>query len=86
VRVSVTRAGAAGLDDAVVVCVRDDGKGLGPAAAQVDGQFGVAGMRERVQALGGAFAISGAPGQGVTVRAVLPVAAAERAAPIETRA
>ena len=89
VRVSVAREAAreaGSLFDAVVVCVRDDGKGLGPAAAPLDGQFGVAGMRERVQALGGAFAIAGLPGQGVTVRAVLPVAAAERAAPLETRA
>ena len=32
-------------------------------------------MRERVQAFGGSFEISGAPGEGVTVRAVLPLAA-----------
>ena len=53
---------------------------------QGNGRFGVAGMRERVQALGGSFTISGAPGEGVTVRAVLPVASAERPAALETMA
>jgi len=87
VRISVEREPAARLEDAVVVvCVRDDGKGLSQAAAQENERFGVAGMRERVQAFGGSFAISGAAGEGVTVRAVLPVAGAERAAALETRA
>jgi two-component system, NarL family, sensor histidine kinase UhpB len=89
VRISVAREAVreAGSDfDAVVVCVRDDGRGFAQAAGQQNGRFGVAGMRERVQAFGGSFAISGAAGEGVTVRAVLPVARAERAAPLETRA
>jgi two-component system, NarL family, sensor histidine kinase UhpB len=84
VRVSVDREpaarGAGTQCDAVVVCVRDDGRGLGQAAVQENGRFGVAGMRERVQAFGGDFTISGAAGAGVTVRAVLPVAGVERAA------
>jgi len=86
VRVSVQRGRADGFADAVVVCVRDDGKGLREAAAAQNGRFGVAGMRERVQAFGGCFAISGAAGEGVTVRAVLPAAAAEREERLETRA
>ena len=80
VRVSVERSRAARFEDAVVVCVRDDGKGLGLPGARENGRFGVAGMRERVQAFGGSFAISGAAGQGVELRAVLPVTGAERAA------
>jgi two-component system, NarL family, sensor histidine kinase UhpB len=89
VRISVAREAvreAGSQFDAVVVCVRDDGRGFAQAAVQKNGRFGVAGMRERVQAFGGSFAISGAAGEGVTVRAVLPVARAERAAPLETRA
>jgi two-component system, NarL family, sensor histidine kinase UhpB len=86
VRVSVQRGRADGFADAVVVCVRDDGKGLREAAAAQNGRFGVAGMRERVQAFGGCFAITGAAGEGVTVRAVLPAAAAEREERLETRA
>src|SRR6266850_1120023 len=86
VHISVAREPAARFEDALVVCVRDDGRGLGQAAAQENGRFGVAGMRERVQAFGGSFAISGAAGEGATVRAVLPVTGAERAAPLQTRA
>jgi len=86
VRISVERAPEARFADAVMVCVRDDGRGLGEAAPRENAGFGVAGMRERVQAFGGSFAISGAAGEGVTVRAVLPVAGAERAAALETRA
>jgi protein-histidine pros-kinase len=82
----VQRERAGGFADAVVVCVRDDGKGLDEAGAARTGRFGVAGMRERVQAFGGSFAIAGAVGEGVTVRAVLPVAAAEREERLETRA
>jgi len=84
--VSVQRTRAEGFADAVVVCVRDDGKGLAEAAAAQNGRFGVAGMRERVQAFGGCFSIAGAAGEGVTVRSVLPAASAERAAQLETRA
>jgi signal transduction histidine kinase len=41
-------------------------------------------MRERVQAFGGSFEISGGPGEGVVVCAVLPLAGAARAAQLET--
>jgi signal transduction histidine kinase len=69
-----------------VVCVRDDGKGLPQAGADEGGRFGVAGMRERVQAFGGSFVLSGAAGEGVTLHAVLPVPKLEREARLETRA
>ena len=81
VHVSVTRE-----RNTVAVCVRDDGKGLPQALADESGRFGVAGMRERVQAFGGDFALSGATGQGVTLRAVLPVASSELPERAETRA
>jgi two-component system sensor histidine kinase UhpB len=85
-RISVERGRAGRMEDAVVVRVRDDGRGLSAARAERVGRFGVAGMRERVQAFGGSFTISGAPGEGVELRAVLPVTEAERAALAETRA
>jgi PAS domain S-box-containing protein len=84
VRVSVRREPAGQLEDAIVVTVRDDGQGFTAAAASADGGFGIAGMRERVQAFGGSLAIAAAPGQGVTVSAVLPVAAVRRAALAES--
>jgi len=56
------------------VRVQDNGKGLdeqrdSPAARR----FGLMGMRERVQALGGCLEISGGLRQGVLVKAVIPV-------------
>ena len=40
--------------------------------------FGIVGMRERVEVLGGTFDVQSAPGKGTTVRASLPIAAAVR--------
>ena len=84
VAVSVAREPSGPLADAIVVTVRDDGQGLGAARPSAEGRYGVAGMRERVQAFGGSLLISGPPGQGVTVKAVLPVAATPRPALAET--
>lgn len=50
--------------------VRDDG--LGIAAGQASG-FGLRGMQERVQALGGEFAIEAGNGCGTCVRIVIPL-------------
>ena len=60
--------------------IADDGRGL-PAGfdlARVEqaGHLGLAGMRERIGALGGTAEISGAPGAGVRVRLEIPVRAA----------
>jgi two-component system, NarL family, sensor histidine kinase UhpB len=77
--ISVSRERTGPSGEAVAVCIRDDGKGIGPAGAHADTQFGLTGIRERVQALGGSFEISGAPGQGVTARALIPLAGAARA-------
>jgi two-component system sensor histidine kinase UhpB len=82
--IRVSREPVAPIGDAVVVRVEDDGRGLEPGDAQASVRFGLVGMRERVQALGGSFEISGAPGQGVAVRAVIPLAAAARAAQLQT--
>jgi signal transduction histidine kinase len=56
---------------AVVLSVRDDGSGFDPTV-RTNG-FGLLGMRERVELHGGEISIDSAPGQGVTVRASLPV-------------
>ncbi len=58
-------------DEATVhVSIRDDGKGFDPSVAT--GGFGLIGMRERAQVLGGQLAIETAPGEGACVRASLP--------------
>jgi signal transduction histidine kinase len=54
----------------IVVTVSDDGSGFDPQRA--DNGFGLIGMRERVELMGGRLAIDSAPGGGTTVRAELP--------------
>lgn len=50
--------------------IEDDGRGFDPAAAS-DG-FGLQGMRERIESLGGRFALRSAPGAGTCIRIELP--------------
>jgi signal transduction histidine kinase len=52
------------------VSVRDDGSGFNPNGET--GGFGLLGMRERVQLLGGTLGIASAPGQGTTITANFP--------------
>ncbi|NIO41931.1 MAG: PAS domain S-box protein, partial [Burkholderiales bacterium] len=74
VRVSVSRiVGVKGEE--LRVQVQDDGKGLGAADISGSKRFGLMGMRERVQALGGHLEVSsGVPGEGVLIEATIPVA------------
>ena len=68
---------------AAVLVVADDGRGLAKDVSQREParpmSLGLVGMRERALALGGEIDISGAPGQGTTVRAHIPAAAGEGA-------
>lgn len=59
-------ADAAALD----VAVADDGSGfvVGSQAGPATGHFGIQGMRERVEALGGRLELASTPGRGTTVR------------------
>src|SRR5215468_1137750 len=83
-RITVSRERIASAGDAVMVCVQDDGRGLEPGSVRNGARLGLVGMRERVQAFGGTFEISGALGEGVTVRAVLPLVVADRPAQVES--
>lgn len=58
----------------VRVEVQDDGIGFDPAAAGQAGHFGLLGLRERVQSVGGTLEIESAPGQGTRLAARLPLA------------
>jgi hypothetical protein len=71
--VTVSRERAGQSDDAVVVTVGDNGQGLAHGQEADASRFGLMGMRERVQALGGTLDITGEPGRGVQVRAMIPV-------------
>jgi PAS domain S-box-containing protein len=57
--------------DSVLLRIEDDGKGFDPTDT-IHG-LGVLGMRERVLAANGRFALRTAPGRGVTISAELPV-------------
>ena len=56
-----------------LVTVEDDGVGFDLAGARI-GRHGLAGMRYRVEALGGRMQLASAPGQGTRVSAWLPLA------------
>lgn len=56
--------------------IQDDGRGFDPAQATTtdeNGGWGLRTMRERVEAVGGSFALSSAPGQGTTICAQVTV-------------
>jgi signal transduction histidine kinase len=57
-------------DATVQLSVRDDGNGFDPEA-KTDG-FGLLGMRERVELLGGKLRLDSAPGSGTTVHVSIP--------------
>lgn len=63
--------------------VRDDGGGFDPRVQT--GGFGLLGMRERVELLGGELLIDSSPGAGVTVRASLPMQGRLPGRPAEPR-
>ena len=73
VRVSLGETGGA-----AVVEVADDGRGFDASVRDVDrvreAHFGLAGLRERADALGGRAEVASAPGRGTVVRARLPLA------------
>ena len=58
--------------DVLLLSIRDNGHG-NVSDVVPGGGFGIIGMRERVQALGGSFSIIGKPGDGTEVRAVIPL-------------
>ena len=63
-------------DRGVVLRVSNDGCGFDPDHVQVIADiahFGLIAMRERVEALGGRFRVTTAPGQGTVVEARLPL-------------
>jgi signal transduction histidine kinase len=67
-RVSVT-----GTRDQLLIEVADDGKGFDPQANSETGHYGLDGMRERVQLLGGNFEVQSANNRGTVIRASLPL-------------
>ncbi len=81
-------AGASSVDvgisvrrDGVLLEVRDDGRGFPPEATpemlERQGHMGLAGMRERIGALGGTVRVHGKPGSGALLEVLVPAGGAE---------
>lgn len=60
-----------------MVELRDDGRGFDPVQVMA-GHYGLPGLRERLQQLGGELSIQSAPGVGTCLRMSLPRASVER--------
>ena len=63
-------------DGVIVAEIRDEGRGFelsNSGAAPDDGHFGLAGMRERAESVGGSLTVRTSPGKGTTVRAAVPM-------------
>ncbi len=71
-RVEINSAGGQ-----LLVAIRDSGRGFDPKAVNGEGHLGLAGMRERVEILGGTFEVISAPGEGTAISALLPLTAPE---------
>jgi signal transduction histidine kinase len=59
----------------VVLRVTDDGIGLSPGAENKPGHYGLRGLRERVEGLGGTFTVAAAGTAGTAVEARVPLIA-----------
>ncbi len=59
-------------DESAVLEIDDDGHGFQPGRGRSRGQ-GLRNMRERVEAIGGAFSLESSPAEGTTVRIQLPL-------------
>jgi NarL family two-component system sensor histidine kinase LiaS len=54
--------------------LRDNGVGFDLSSVEGDSHYGLSGMRERVQNVGGQFMIQTAPGKGTEISIVIPIA------------
>lgn len=59
----------------VAVQIQDDGKGFEPASMRPN-SHGLAGMKHRVEAVGGRLTVASQPGKGTTISAVIPLSIA----------
>ncbi|HYC33767.1 MAG TPA: sensor histidine kinase [Gemmatimonadales bacterium] len=59
------------MEDLIVLDVQDDGRGLPPGSETGRG-YGLTGMRERAERVGGSLSVESAPGEGTTISITLP--------------
>ena len=65
-------------EDAVIVTVEDNGKGITPEQARDSKSLGIVSMEERALLIGGAFTITGQPGVGTIAKLTIPVTPTQR--------
>jgi two-component system nitrate/nitrite sensor histidine kinase NarX len=58
--------------DEIVLEIRDDGIGFEPGQIEMESRYGLVGMRERADMIGGEFQIISRQGKGTTIRISLP--------------
>ncbi|RYF95986.1 MAG: PAS domain-containing sensor histidine kinase, partial [Chitinophagaceae bacterium] len=61
------------IDDILSLTIRDDGVGFDPAELATKKSFGIVGMRERSAMMSGKYSILSSPGQGTTVKVIVPL-------------
>lgn len=66
------------LEDHLTIEVADDGRGAAPEELRKDRSFGLLGLRERAQSVGGWLDVVTAPGQGMTLILSIPLSEAAR--------
>ncbi len=59
--------------DMLTMTIRDNGVGMQPGSRNRKGSFGLVGIEERVNILGGSFSISSGPDTGTTIVVTIPV-------------
>lgn len=68
--------------DTLMLMIKDEGQGFSPGQSYHSQKgFGITGMRERVDAVGGNFKILSMPGQGTIVQVLIPLAQKEEPVP-----
>jgi signal transduction histidine kinase len=78
-RATTIRVRLMSLGGELLLEVADDGAGFDPATTT--GGFGLTGMRERAELLGGALAVVSAPGRGTTITLRVPAVTTTGAEP-----
>ncbi|TSE25206.1 Signal transduction histidine-protein kinase/phosphatase DegS [Tepidimonas sediminis] len=66
------------LEDHLTIEVADDGRGAAPEELRKERSFGLLGLRERAQSVGGWLDVVTAPGQGMTLILSIPLSEAAR--------
>lgn len=70
---SIVKVKLAEIDDHVLLEVIDNGKGITDLEMKKSNSFGLRGIRERCQQLGGDFCIAGAKGKGTSILIKIPI-------------